>query len=215
MVQRYRDYLGMDHTHTLRAAVNLVNDRRAVGELAIAEELGVEIYERSNAGFSGRDQFARDGQPRLRAARGRSPGRSPPARPAGPATRSWPYYGYQHPFTLAASINYASDLAACGELAEAIRIGQETLANCRSTLGPDHPDTLMAAVNLAIDVAASGGQARAQRLREDALRRYAETLTMEHPEAQAAQLGTRLTAEIEPYSSRGRPGRRSLALGRG
>ena len=65
-------------------------------------------------------------------------------------------YGDQHPFTLAANINYASDLAACGELAEAIGIGQETLANCRSTLGPDHPDTLMAAVNLAIDVEASG-----------------------------------------------------------
>ena len=65
-------------------------------------------------------------------------------------------YGDQHPFTLAASINYASDLAACGELAEAIRIGQDTLANCRGTLGPDHPDTLMAAVNLAIDVAGLG-----------------------------------------------------------
>ena len=37
-------------------------------------------------------------------------------------------------------------------------------------------------------------------LREDALRRYEETLSMEHPEARAAQLGTRLTAEIEPYS---------------
>ena len=66
-------------------------------------------------------------------------------------------------------------------------------------LGPEHPDTLMAAVNLAIDVEESGGQARAERLREEALRRYAETLTMEHPEARAARLGTRLTAEIEPY----------------
>ena len=26
-----------------------INDRRAVGELAIAEDLGMEIYERSNA----------------------------------------------------------------------------------------------------------------------------------------------------------------------
>jgi hypothetical protein len=57
----------------------------------------------------------------------------------------------------------------------------------------------MAAVNLAIDVEAAGSQARAERLREEALSRYAETLTMEHPEARAAQLGTRLTAEIEPY----------------
>ena len=57
----------------------------------------------------------------------------------------------------------------------------------------------MAAVNLAIDVEDSGSEARAERLREEALRRYEETLTMEHPEARAARLGTRLTAEIEPY----------------
>ena len=49
VVQRYRDYLGLDHAHTLRAAANLINDRRAVGELAIAEDLGLEICERSRA----------------------------------------------------------------------------------------------------------------------------------------------------------------------
>ena len=85
------------------------------------------------------------------------------------------------------------------ELAEAIRIGQETLANCRGTLGPNHPDTLMATVNLAIDLADAGSHPRAERLREDALQRYEETLTMEHPEARAAHQGTRLTAEFEPY----------------
>ena len=57
----------------------------------------------------------------------------------------------------------------------------------------------MATVNLAIDVAAAGSDFRAEQLREDALRRYEETLTMEHPEARAAQQGTRLTAEFEPY----------------
>jgi tetratricopeptide (TPR) repeat protein len=200
VVQRYRDYLGLDHAHTLRAAANLINDRRAVGELAIAEDLGVEIYERSNA-VSSPVEIMYAAMVNLASVL-RAADHPDEARPLDQQARDalMGIYGYQHPFTLAASINYASDLAACDELAEAIRIGQETLTNCRSTLGPDHPDTLMAAVNLAIDVAASGGQSRAQRLREDALRRYAETLTMEHPEAQAAQLGTRLTAEIEPYS---------------
>jgi hypothetical protein len=108
-------------------------------------------------------------------------------------------YGDLHPFTLAAGINYAADLAACGDLAAAIRIGQDTLANCRAALGPDHPDTLMAAVNLATDLATSGHRARANLLLEDALGRYAKTLTTGHPEARAAQLGIRLTAEIEPY----------------
>ncbi len=200
VVQRYRDYLGLDHTHTLRAAANLINDRRAVGELAIAEDLGIEIYERSNA-VASPVEIMYAAMVNLASVL-RAAGHPDEARPLDQQAREalMGIYGDQHPFTLAASINYASDLAACGELADAIRIGQDTLANCRSTLGPDHPDTLMAAINLAIDVAGSGGQARAQRLREDTLRRYAETLTMEHPEARTAQLGARLTAEIEPYS---------------
>jgi Tetratricopeptide repeat/NB-ARC domain len=199
VVQRYRDYLGLEHAHTLRAAANLINDRRAVGELAIAEDLGMEIYERSNA-VSSPVEIMYAAMVNLASVL-RAAGHPDEARPLDQQARDalMGIYGDQHPFTLAASINYASDLAACGELAEAIRIGQDTLTNCRGTLGPDHPDTLMAAINLAIDVAASGGKARAERLREDALRRYAETLTMEHPEARAAQQGTRLTAEIEPY----------------
>jgi hypothetical protein len=199
VVQRYRDYLGLDHAHTLRAAANLINDRRAVGEFAIAEDLGAEICERASA-VASPVEIMYAAMVNLASVL-RAVGRPEEARPLDLQARDAlvVIYGDQHPFTLAANINYASDLAACGELAEAIRIGQDTWANCRSALGPDHPDTLMAAVNLAIDVAASGGLARAERLREDALRRYEETLTMEHPEARAAQLGTRLTAEIEPY----------------
>ena len=199
VVQRYRDYLGLDHPHTLRAAANLINDRRAVGELAIAEDLGVEIYERSRA--TGSPNEIKYATMVNLASVLRTASRPEEAGSYDLEARDAlvVIYGDQHPFTLAANINYASDLAACGELAEAISVGQDTLANCRSTLGLSHPDTLMAAVNLAIDVEASGSQARAERLREDALSRYAETLTMEHPEARAARLGTRLTAEIEPY----------------
>jgi len=200
VVQRYREYLGLDHAHTLRAAANLINDRRAVGELAIAEALGLEVCERSRAVSSPEDiMYAAmvNLASVLRAA-----GRPQEALRHDLQAREAlvVIYGDQHPFTLAASINYATDLAALGDLAEAIRTGQDTLANCRTTLGPAHPDTLMAAVNLAIDVESSGNQARAARLFGDALSRYAETLTTEHPEARAAALGARLTAEIEPYS---------------
>jgi hypothetical protein len=199
VVQRYRDYLGMDHALTLRAAANLINDRRAVGELAIAEKLGAEVCDRCRtAGAPVEILYAAmvnlASVLRVAGRPDEALRHDAPARDALVGT-----YGDQHPFTLAASINYATDLAACGDLAEAIRIGQDTLANCRSTLGGDHPDTLMAAVNLAIDVAASGNQARADRLLEDARSRYAETLTTEHPEARAAMQGARLTAEIEPY----------------
>jgi len=199
VVQRYRDYLGMDHALTLRAAANLINDRRAVGELAIAEKLGVEVCDRCRA-VGAPVEILYAAMVNLASVL-RVAGRPDEALRHDVQARDALVgtYGDQHPFTLAASINYATDLAACGDLAEAIRIGQDTLANCQSTLGGDHPDTLMAAVNLAIDVAASGNQARADRLLEDVSRRYAETLTTEHPDAWAAAQGARLTAEIEPY----------------
>lgn len=199
VVQLYRDYLGLDHAHTLRAAANLINDRRAVGEFAIAEDLGLDISERSEATGSPVEimHAARINLASVLRAVGRPDEALSYDQQARAALGV--IYGDQHPFTLAADINYATDLAACGELAEAIRIGEETLDNCRSTLGRSHPDTLMATVNLAIDVAAAGSDFRAEQLREDALRRYEETLTMEHPEARAAQQGTRLTAEFEPY----------------
>ena len=45
MLQRYRDYLGVDHMYTLRAATDLINDRRAVGDLAGAEELARQTHD--------------------------------------------------------------------------------------------------------------------------------------------------------------------------
>lgn len=199
VVQRCRDYLGQDHTYTLRAAANLINDRRAVGELAGAESLGMEVYDRCRKAGSPLDiVYAAivNLASVLRAA-----GRPEEARQYDLEARDGLIgtYGDLHPFSLAAGINYAADLAACGELAAAIRVGQATLAHCQSSLGQDHPDTLMATANLAIDEAASGNQAEADRLLGDVLRRYEETLTSEHPEARAAAQRTRLTAEIEPY----------------
>jgi hypothetical protein len=199
VVQRYRDYLGPAHTYTLRAATNLINDRRAVGDLVRAEELGREVQERCReAGFPFDFSYAAlvSVASVLRVA-----GHEEEARRSDLQAREGfiETYGDLHPFTLAVNINYAADLAACGELAAAIRVGQETLANCRNTLGADHPDTLMAAANLAIDEAAAGNQAKADRLLAEALRRYVETLTAEHPEARAAAQGVRITAEIEPY----------------
>jgi hypothetical protein len=199
VVQRYRDYLGPDHTYTLRAATNLINDRRAVGDLVRAEELGREVQERCReAGFP--FEFGYAALVSLGSVL-RATGHEDEARRCDLQARDGfiQTYGDLHPFTLATNINYASDLAACGDLAAAIRIGQETLVNCRDTLGQDHPDTLMAAANLAIDDAAAGNQARARRLLEDALERYEQTLTLEHPESRAAAQQTRLTAEIEPY----------------
>ena len=199
VVHRYREYLGPEHTYTLRAASNLINDRRAVGDLVRAEELGWEVLDRCQAvgfpwdlGYATQVSLASV----LRAA-----GQPEEARRYDVQARDGLInaFGDTHPFSLQAGINYASDLAACGDLATALRVGHETLAKCRISLSDDHPDTLMAAVNLAIDEAASGNQARASRRHAEALRQYEQTLTTEHPEARAAAQWTRITAEIEPY----------------
>jgi len=196
---RSRDYLGADHMNTLRVAANLINARRAVGDLPGAEELAREI----------REVCLRAGCPEdllcavlanlasvLRLADRPEEARGYDEQAMRGFIR---IYGELHPFTLATAINHASDLAACDKLGEAIHIGQETLTKCRRALGDNHPDTLIAETNLAVDEAAAGNEADAEQRLADVLSRYEETLTLEHPEARAARNWTRLTAEIEPY----------------
>jgi tetratricopeptide (TPR) repeat protein len=197
VLQRYRDYLGSDHTSTLRSAADVINARRAIGDLAGAEELALATREACHR--SGHQDDLLSAVLVSLASVLRMGGRPDEALSFNEQARRMllRLYGDQHPSILAASINYASDLAACGRLGEAIQFGYELLARCRAVLGDDHPDTLMAAANLAIDEAAVGNQAAADRRRDDVLRRYAETLTLEHPEARAAAQGIRLTAEIE------------------
>lgn len=198
VLQRYRDYLGDEHTYTLRTAANLVNARRAVGDLAGAEELAQATWEtclRSSRPDDLRSSVLLNLASVLRVADRphEALGLDEQAREALIRV-----YGAGHPMTLAASINYASDLAGLRRLGEAIQMGRETLARCQGTLGDDHPDTLMAGANLAIDEAAAGNQAAADQRLAEILRLYAQTVTMEHPEARGAAQGVRLTAEIEP-----------------
>jgi hypothetical protein len=198
VLQRYRSHLGPDHPHTLTSAANLINDRRAVGDLAGAEELARETYDLCLA--SGvLDDLVYATLLNMASAL-RMAGHQDAARLHNDHARKGliRIYGDLHPFTLAANINYASDLSGCGRLGEAIQLGQVTLEKLRQELGDDHPDTLMAAANLSIDEAAAGDQQTAKRRLAEVLRRYEATLTLEHSEARAAAQGERLTAEIEP-----------------
>jgi hypothetical protein len=200
VLQRCRDYLGVDHRYTLRAAADLINGRRAVGDLADAEELARQTHD-----------LCRDsGAPDVLlytvlvnlASVLRLAGRPALAVPHDDQARRGliKIHGDRHLFTLAANINYASDLAALpGRLGEAIDLGRRTLDNCRLYLGEDHPDTLMAAANLSSDEVAAGDEDSGERRLAGVLRGYERTLTLEHPEARAAAQRTRLTAEIEPY----------------
>ena len=199
VLQRCRDYLGQDHLFTLRTAANLINDRRAVGDLTGAEEVAQETRDLCEK-TSPPDDLLYAVLVNLASV----------LRMAGRPDAALLYdeqamrgldriHGELHPFTLAANINHASDLAACGKLGAAIQTGHETIAHCRQLLGDDHPVTLMAVANLAIDEAAAGDHVGARSRLADVRRRYERTLSLEHPEARAAAQGTRLTAEIEPY----------------
>jgi tetratricopeptide (TPR) repeat protein len=197
VLQRYRDYLGDDHMGTLTAATNLINDRRAVDDLAGAIQLALETYDRCQE-FSAPHDLLCAAQLNLASAL-RAAGNVDEALTNDRQARNGliGIYGDRHPFTLMATINYATDLGRCGQLGEAIQVGRDTLAKCRQSLGDDHPDTLMATANLAMDQAAAGDET-AERQLADVLGKYAKTLGVEHPEARAAAQWTRLTAEIEP-----------------
>ena len=213
VLQQSQEYLGPDHMDTLRAGINLINDRRAAGDLGSAIELGIQV----------RDRIPQAGLP-IDFTYGALVSLASVLRVGGQPEEARRYdlqardglidsYGDAHPLTLLVGLNYASDLAACGDLAAAIRLGRDTLARCRAALGEDHPDTLIAVANLAFDEAAAGNRVRADRLLDDALRRYSQTLTTEHPQAMAAVRRTRLTAEIEPLPTWAR-GRGAVSRGR-
>lgn len=198
VLQRYRDYLGEDHMGTLTAATNLINDRLAVNDLIGAAQLASETYDRCQEVNPPHDLLCAAQLNLASALRAEENVAEALANDRQAMNGLIGIYGDRHPFTLVALINYATDLARCGRLGEAIQLGYETLEKCRQSLGDSHPDTLIAASNLALDEAVAGDEAGAERRLSDVLGKYAETLTLEHPEARAAMQRTRQAAEIEP-----------------
>lgn len=106
--------------------------------------------------------------------------------------------GERHPYTLACATNVASDLHAAGDLATAVRLGEETLELSTLVRGADHPYTLACATNLAMDLRDTGDRARSLELEESTVERYTRTLGQDHPETTAALARTRLDCDIEP-----------------
>jgi tetratricopeptide (TPR) repeat protein len=199
VLQRCRQYFGVDHMYTLRAAADLINGRRTAGDLASAEQLARQTHDLCLE--SGAPDVLRYTVLVNLASVLRVAGRPDLALSYDDEAREglMDIHGDRHPFILSANINYASDLAARGRLDDALQLGRETFGNCRLSLGDDHPDTLMAAANLSNDEAAAGDKAGGERRLAEALYRYERTLTLEHPEARAAAQRARLVAEIEPF----------------
>ena len=118
VLYRSRDYLGADHVNTLRVAANLINARRAVGDLAGAEELARETHEVCLRSGCPEDLLC--GVLVNLASVLRMADRPEEARGFDEqAMRGFiRIYGELHPFTLATTISYASDLAACDSWAK-------------------------------------------------------------------------------------------------
>jgi hypothetical protein len=98
-------------------------------------------------------------------------------------------HGEDHPDTLDAANNLASNLWALGLHEAARRLHEDTLARCRRVLGEDHPHALTSTGNLAADLRGLGRFAAARELDEDTLARCRRVLGADHPQTLAEANG--------------------------
>ncbi|MFC9325914.1 FxSxx-COOH system tetratricopeptide repeat protein [Kitasatospora sp. NPDC057015] len=90
--------------------------------------------------------------------------------------------GPDHPDTLTAAQFLGHATYDVGELAEARRVGEDTLARRRRVLGDDHPDTLQSANDLSVILNNLGEESEAHRIKEDTLARRRRVLGEGHPD---------------------------------
>ncbi len=90
--------------------------------------------------------------------------------------------GIDHPDTLSSMSNLAVAYIALGRQADALRIGEETLAVRKAKLGPDHPSTLASMNNLANSYEELGRYADALKLHQETLERRKVKLGPNHPD---------------------------------
>jgi serine/threonine protein kinase/tetratricopeptide (TPR) repeat protein len=93
------------------------------------------------------------------------------------------YLGPDHPDTLRSMHNLARSYAALGRLAEALQLGEETVALQKARLGTDHRDTLRSMNGLAWIYADLGRRADALQLREETLALQKANLGPDDPDS--------------------------------
>jgi tetratricopeptide (TPR) repeat protein len=198
--RRYVDFAGEDDRYTLMAATNLICDRRIVGDLVQAEELG-------RATVAAWKRIVGPGHPNtlsaqanlstvLRARQFPSAAREMNQAALDGFRRLFP--AYAHPSTLIVMTNLASDLAAVGEVREARAIGEEAIAMSQGSRGEGNLFTLVTAANLSLDLRATGDPDAAVELLAKTLAAFDETQGAEHPRTVQARHGGRLNLDIEP-----------------
>lgn len=199
VLQLYRKILGEQNRDTLRAAINIINDRRITNNLAGAQELG----EQTTADW---EKIAGPDHPNTISAQVnlaavlRLRGNPKTAREIDERALEGfiQIFGEGNPSSLVTMTNLSSDLAAIGEVRQARKLGEKSFELHRQVRGEDHPCTLATAANLSIDRRADGDVAGAQTLHSEAVQRFEATLSPEHPWARLAAHFGRQILEIEP-----------------
>jgi transcriptional regulator with XRE-family HTH domain len=200
LYEQWRDRLGPDDCHTLKAAAALGVAAREIGRYGEAHQLNEDTLGRR------RRVLGEDHPDTLTSANSLAvdlytTGNPQAARELHEDTlaRRRRVLGEDHPDTLWSATSLADDLRALGEAAQARQLDEETLARRRRVLGDDHPHTLTSAAHLADDLRALGEAAQARQLDEETLAWRRRVLGDDHPDtlASAAHLagGTRVGAE--------------------
>ena len=180
--QQWRDQLGDDHAHTLKAATYLAWALRAMGRYIEARDLDEDTLARSRRTL-GEDDRDTLGSANNLATDLRYLGEYQAARELDENTlaRSRLALGEDDPFTLEAAGNLAVHLRILGEYQAARELDENTLARSRRALGENHPSTLDSAGHLAIDLRMLGEYQAARELDEDTLARCRRALGEDHP----------------------------------
>jgi tetratricopeptide (TPR) repeat protein len=197
--RRYNEILGPTHRDTLRAAINLINDRRLTNQLDSAQQLGEDTV-------AGLEKLLGTDHPNTVAARANlAIALRVSGNPMGASELSErcldefvEIFGDEHPSPLVVMTNLASDLAMMGEVRRARQLGEKSLELHRIVRGARHPCSLATAANLALDRRADGDPTGAEALHGETIALYEDTLGSEHPETRLAAQYGRAVIDIEP-----------------
>lgn len=199
----YRDHhsrFGPRHEHTLSATISYANALRCSGarhEVSEARSLLREAVDAYQSLFGETHPLTLAAQVDLAAAL-RAHGDREEALAIDEAAYQGliATLGLEHPYTLTAAMNLATDRALAGESAAAWTLSRETseLFNAR---GAEHPDALGCAINVAFDQVANGDSAGAELL-DSTLTVMRRILGSDHPATVDAERGQRWEGDIEP-----------------
>ncbi|MEU4569567.1 FxSxx-COOH system tetratricopeptide repeat protein [Micromonospora sp. NPDC023956] len=191
---QWKNSLGPDHPHTLKAVTELVWAYRDLGEMDRLRPLIEDTLARQESTL-GKDHpdtlrsasylgVVLSGEDEFEAARRIE---------EDVLERRRRLLGEDHPDTLHSVVNLANTLRSLDELGSARRMVEDVLERWRLSLGEDHPYILHAVANLADTLHALGDFGSARRLKEDVLERRRRLLGEDHLDTSVAAVDLAVT----------------------